>query len=82
MFKSNRNLESLHISKREAEKGIGEFEKCKKIYEIMVLYFTNLTSHKISFYNVVKPFLCWEISLQIKDIIEKYSQHHSYLNKC
>lgn len=58
MFKSNRNLESLHISKREAEEGIRKFEKCKKIYEIMILYFTNLTSHKISFYNAVKSFLC------------------------
>lgn len=57
MFKSNRNLESLHIFKREAEEGIRKFEKCKKIYEI-ILYFTNLTSHKISFYNAVKSFLC------------------------
>lgn len=73
MFKSNRNLESLQISKREAEEEIGKFEKCKKIYEIMILYFSNLTSHKISFYNAVKSLLCWEISLQIKDIIEKYS---------
>lgn len=56
MFKSNKNLESLRISKREAEEGIGEFEKCKKIYEIMVLSFTNLTSHKISFYDAVKIF--------------------------
>lgn len=58
MFKSNRNLESLQISKREAEGGIGKFEKCKKIYEVMILYFTNLTSHKISFYNAVKWLLC------------------------
>lgn len=58
MFKSNRNLESLQISKKEAEEGIGKFKKCKKIYEIMILYFTNLTSHKISFYNAVKSLLC------------------------
>lgn len=56
MFKSNKKLESLHISKREAEEGTGEFEKCKKIYEIMVLSFTNLTSHKISFDDAIEIF--------------------------